>query len=186
MKTRLRADERRDEILAAATIEFAAGGLTGTPTELIAERSGVSQPYLFQLFGTKKELFLATVRSCFGRTARRFEEAAADGRSRGLEGPGLLEHMGHAYMHMLLADRNLLRLQLNAYAACGDAEIRKVVREEYFSLWRTVERVSGADPADLREWFAAGMLINTIASITDAQTLDEFIEMLCGGVPPTS
>lgn len=186
MKTRLRADERRDEILAAATIEFAAGGLTGTPTELIAERSGVSQPYLFQLFGTKKELFLATVRACFRRTARLFEEAAAEGGRNGLEAPELLEHMGHAYVHMLLADRSLLRLQLNAYAACGDPEVRKVVREEYFSLWRKVAQVSGADPADLHNWFAHGMLINTIASITDARTFEEFNDMLCGGVPPTS
>ena len=34
----------------------------GASIEAVAKRAGVSQPYVFQLFGTKKELFLAVVR----------------------------------------------------------------------------------------------------------------------------
>src|SRR3982750_1660075 len=75
--TRMTADERRDAIVAAATEEFATGGLVGASTEAVARRVGVSQPYVFQLFGTKKELFLAVVRSCFARTLGVFETAAA-------------------------------------------------------------------------------------------------------------
>ena len=48
--------------------EFAEGGYSGTSTESIARAVGVSQPYLFQLFGTKRELFLAVVRHGFQRT----------------------------------------------------------------------------------------------------------------------
>ena len=69
------ADERRDAIVAAATEEFATGGLVGASTEAIAKRVGVSQPYVFQLFGTKKDLFLATVRSCFARIIATFDDA---------------------------------------------------------------------------------------------------------------
>ena len=65
------ADERRDAIVAAATEEFATGGLVGASTEAIARQAGVSQPYVFQLFGTKKDLFLAVVRSCFARATPR-------------------------------------------------------------------------------------------------------------------
>ena len=86
-RTRMTADERRDAIVAAATEEFANGGLVGASTEAIARRAGVSQPYIFQLFGTKKDLFLAVIRSCFGRTRLAFEEAARTlrpGRDRGL------------------------------------------------------------------------------------------------------
>ena len=50
--TRMTADERRDAIVAAGVEEFAAGGLVGASTEAIAKRAGVSQPYVFQLFGT--------------------------------------------------------------------------------------------------------------------------------------
>ena len=182
MNSRLTADERRDEVIAAAAIEFAGGGFDGTSTGSIARRAGVSQPYLFQLFGTKKDLFLAAVRDCFGRTGRNFEETARAARASGADTQGVLETMGHAYVHMLLADRNLLRLQLHAYAACGDPEIRAVVREEFFALWRSVAGIAGCDPYALHPWFAEGMLINVIASIGDARTLEEFDATLLGGV----
>jgi len=181
MHARLTADERRDEIVAAATIEFAAGGFAGTSVEAIARRAGVSQPYIFQLFGTKKDLFLAAVRDCFARTSRRFDEAGRAAQAAGLDTKGILERMGHAYVQMLLADRNLLRLQLHGYAACADPDVRTVVRQEYLALWQTVGRVSGADPRGLHEWFAQGMLINVIASITEARTVEEFNATLLGG-----
>ena len=46
-----------------------ATGLHGASTEDIAAAAGISQPYLFRLFGTKKELFLATVERCMAETA---------------------------------------------------------------------------------------------------------------------
>ena len=52
--TRKTADERRVEILEAARAEFALKGLYGASTDTIARRAGLSQPYLFRLFGTKK------------------------------------------------------------------------------------------------------------------------------------
>jgi len=178
------ADERRDEVIAAASVEFASAGYAGTSTAAIARRAGVSQPYLFQLFGTKQDLFLAAVRDCYARIGRTFVDAAATARAAGQGELGILEAMGHAYTHLLLADRDLLRLQLHAYAACGDPVIRESVRDGFFGLWRTVAGVSGADAVALRTWFAHGMLINTIASIGDARTPEEFYATLLGGVAP--
>ncbi len=163
--TRLTAEERRDEVVAAASIEFAAAGYAGTSTEAIARRSGVSQPYLFQLFGTKKDLFIAVVIDCFERTRRTFEQSGKAATRTGAVPKKVLEEMGHAYVRLLLADRKILQLQLQAYAACGDPEIQTVVRENYAALWQTVARVSGADPTEVHGWFAEGMLINVVASI---------------------
>ena len=59
------ATERREMVLEAAVAEFAARGLAGTSTEDVARRAGISQPYLFRLFPTKKALFLALVGRCF-------------------------------------------------------------------------------------------------------------------------
>jgi AcrR family transcriptional regulator len=182
MSTRLSADERRIEIVAAASIEFAEAGYAGTSTTSIARRAGVSQPYLFQLFGTKKELFIAAVRDCFDRTGRTFEHSAQLARDGGLEPSQILEEMGHSYIRLLLGDRNVLRLQLQAYAACQDPEIQAVVREDYGVLWQLVARVSGADPRAVHGWFANGMLINVMASISTALTFEEFIGSLLGGV----
>ena len=73
---RMSADERREAVLEVAIAEFAETGLQGTSTERIAAGAGISHPYLFRLFGTKKELFLACVERCFDRTRHAFEEAA--------------------------------------------------------------------------------------------------------------
>jgi AcrR family transcriptional regulator len=179
--SRLTAEERRDEIVAAASIEFASTGYAGTATDAIAQRAGVSQPYLFQLFGTKKELFLAAVRDCFERTKSSFEQSAKAPEDAGLGPKAILEEMGHGYIRLLLADRNILRLQLQAYAACGDPDIQTVVRENYGVLWQSVCRLSGADPDAVRNWFANGMLINVIASLSNTSTMEDFFHSLTGG-----
>lgn len=157
------ADERRDAIIAAATHEFASGGYVGTSTESIARAVGVSQPYLFQLFGTKRELFLAVVHRCFERTRLVFHEAAHRGPLDDQECP-ILELMGHAYME-LLSDRDLLRVQLQAYAACGDEDVRQVVRDEFTDLYIAVKRDSGASNEAIHAFFAEGMLLNVAAAI---------------------
>lgn len=186
MNTRLTADERRAEVIAAATVEFAAGGYAGTATAAIARRAGVSQPYLFQLYRNKQELFLATVGDAFGRLIAGFEAAAAAPRAAGKAPEDVLDVMGHAYIALMASDRDLLRLQLHAYAACSDPEIQTEVRTQFRALWQAVGRISGADPTSLFGWFASGMLINVIASIDDAKTLEEFGEAVHGGQSKTS
>jgi AcrR family transcriptional regulator len=168
--TRHTADERRDEVVAAALHAFAEGGYAGTSTESIARAVGVSQPYLFQLFGTKRELFLAAVRHGFRRTRLVFHEAA---RRDPDDDPScsVLELMGLAYMR-LLSDTDLLRVQLQAYAACGDDDVRQVVREEFAALYAAVKRDSGASNEDLHHFFAEGMLLNVAAALQLGGTPD--------------
>src|SRR2546427_12442879 len=108
------ADERRDAIVAAATEEFATGGLVGASTEAIARRVGVSQPYVFQLFGTKKDLFLAVVGSCFSRIILAFEDAAARWTPGTADCDSPLMAMGLTYKK-LLADRTVLMLPRQSY-----------------------------------------------------------------------
>ena len=161
--TRQTADERRDAIIVAALREFAAGGYSGTSTESIARAVGVSQPYLFQLFGTKRELFLAVVRHGFQRTRLVFHEAAKR-RPEDDQSCSVLDLMGTAYMR-LLSDRDLLRVQLQAYAACGDDDVRQVVREEFSALYASVKQDSGASDEEIHHFFAEGMLLNVAAAL---------------------
>src|SRR5438445_3590143 len=121
--TRSTAAERRADVLDAALIEFAERGYEGASTEDIARRAGISQPYLFRLFGTKKELFKASVARCFRETLELFQRAA-----EGTRGEEALAAMGEAYMEILENDRVRLRSQMQAYAACDDPEICEIVR----------------------------------------------------------
>ena len=160
--TRQTADERRDAIVAAALHAFAEGGYAGTSTETIARAVGVSQPYLFQLFGTKRELFLAVVRHSFQRVRLVFHEAARRGSDD--QDTTVLHSMGLAYMR-LLSDTDLLRIHLQAYAACGDDDVRKIVREEFTETYLAVKRESGASNEEIHRIFAEGMLLNVAAAL---------------------
>jgi AcrR family transcriptional regulator len=156
---RLSADERRQQILVAAKSEFARHGLKGTSTEAIAERAGISQPYLFRLFGTKKALFLACVDSGFGHVIELFRAAAA-----GHEGDEALDAMALAYTGML-ANREELLAQMQAYAACSDTDVRDLCRRRFAEVWRTAAELSGAGEDEVRAFMATGMLMNVAAAI---------------------
>src|SRR5215472_9878406 len=102
--TRSTAAARRDEVLDAALIEFADRGYAGASTEDIARRAGISQPYLFRLFGTKKELFKASSVRCFRETLEMFQRAA-----EGKRGEEALTAIGEAYKAQLETDKTRLR-----------------------------------------------------------------------------
>lgn len=162
---RQRADERRDAIVAAGMDEFAAHGLAGASVDAIARRAGVSQPYVYQLFGTKKELFLAVARRAFERTRIAFEDAVRRHQAGELfECDSPMGAMGIAYVE-LLADRTLLLVQLQAYAACSDPDVQSVIRTEFSNLHRYIADTTGATPLELHQFFAEGMLMNVGAAI---------------------
>jgi AcrR family transcriptional regulator len=157
--TRRSAAERRTEIIEIAIEHFALHGYNGTSTDVVAREAGISQPYLFRLFHTKRELFLACHEVMHARIAETFAEAA-----RGLPPEERVPAMGSAYSD-LLADRTSLLFQMQSYAASSDPEIQARVRERYADLVRQVGEATGAEPAELWSFFANGMLLNVIAAL---------------------
>ena len=155
---RLTAEERREQIIRAAVPVFAERGYDGASTDEIARRVGISQPYLFRLFNTKRELIMACIERCFAETEEVFVLAA-----RGLSGEAALHAIGDAYLDMIRRDPVKLRAQLQSYAACDDTAIRDLVATRYGSLVELVGRLSGFGGAELSSFFAEGMLLNVLA-----------------------
>jgi AcrR family transcriptional regulator len=154
------ADERREEILAVALRHFAESGYHGTSTEGIAREAGISQPYLFRLFRTKKELFLACDDRACEKVLDAFHRAVAQAQ------PGEeLAAMGDAYVDELLPDRHAVLMLMQGFAATSDAEIQEHVRDKYGELITEVGRLSGATPDDIWSFIASGMLLNIVASL---------------------
>jgi AcrR family transcriptional regulator len=152
-------ERRRRQILAIAEEEFAATGLHGTSTETIARRAGITQAYVFRLFGTKKRLFLQVVDTAFERMTLAMLAAAG-----GLRGADALAAMGQEYDAML-ADRTTLLVQLQGFAAAGDDEVRAAVRESFGRLWSAVADTAGLDDVTIKTFLAFGMLLNTSAAL---------------------
>jgi AcrR family transcriptional regulator len=183
--TRQTAEERREAVLAAAYEEFAQHGFHGASTDAIARRAGISQPYLFRLFGSKKSLFLAVNDACFDRTLELFRAAAV-----GTSGRDALEAIGRAYADLIESDRTILQGQLQAYsAAVNDDEIRAGVARGYGRLVDYVETVSGADRQTVAAFFAKGMLMNVLAAMQyslDAEPKGSWASRLAEGLKEES
>jgi len=153
------AEDRRQAILEAAMREFARAGLHGTSVEDIARAVGVSQPYVFRLFGTKKELFLAAAERGFDRVREAFQRASREHQ----EDP--LGAMGEAYMQ-LLAERHIILLQLQAYAAADDPDVQRTIQRRFSELMGFVQGASQADEDEVWRFFACGMLL-TVGAVLD-------------------
>lgn len=158
--------ERRAQVLDVAAQEFAAGGLHGTSAETIARRAGITQAYVFRLFGTKKRLFIEVVTAAFDRVTDGMSQAA--GEADGLDA---LAAMGRQYDAML-ADETELLLQLQGFAACGDIEVRDAVRSSFARMWAVIAGGSGLEPVTVKTFLAYGMLLNTSAALALSQVPD--------------
>jgi len=142
-------------------VEFALRGLHGASTDAIARRAGISQPYLFRLFGSKKELFIAVIEDCFARTLESFRTAAS-----GKSGEDALHAIGKTYAVSIEEDHTMLQGQLQSYAASvEDDDIREATARGYGRLVDYVETVSGADRVTIARFFAKGMLMNVLAAM---------------------
>jgi AcrR family transcriptional regulator len=166
-RKRVPATQRREELISAAVHEFARGGLHGTAVERIARRVGVAQPYVFSLFPSKRELFLAALERGFERIADTFRSAAADYREgrAPAECEDVLQAMGMAYKELLASDRDYLMLQHQSYAACDDEVVRARVRHRYARLVDLARELSGAEPERMDDFFRHGMALNVAAAM---------------------
>jgi AcrR family transcriptional regulator len=149
VRTRLTAEERHDQLVAAAVTAFSHGGYAGTTTDQVARLAGVSQPYVIRIFRTKQELFIAAVGHAGDRIEARFRAAAAR--------EATLTSLGHAYDD-LLAERELITVLLHGFTASAEPAIGEPVRACFGRIYLTVSELTGASDEELRDFFAVGML----------------------------
>ena len=168
-RRRVPAAERRDALIEAAVHHFAHGGLQGTKVSAIAADVGVAQPYVFSLFPTKRDLFLAAVGRCFDKIEVLFDEAGERFDREGPQEPDedRLMATGKSYVGSIAENPDLLLLQLQAYAACGDdKEIQTFVRHQYARLVEHIRELGGIDDDErLDAFFQKGMWCNVAAAL---------------------
>ncbi|MFF8970882.1 TetR/AcrR family transcriptional regulator [Streptomyces sp. NPDC014995] len=165
---RISAQERREGVIRGAIAEFARTGHHGTSTAAIADRVGVTQPYLFRLFPDKKTIFLAALLRSTEDTRLASERAADADGGRRADLPG----MTNAYPQLISTRYETLLMQMQGYAAVAAAEARgddligEVVRAGWMRIRDTVHLPPGAD-ADADEtarFFVCGMPGNTLTA----------------------
>jgi AcrR family transcriptional regulator len=176
-RTRLTAEARHEQLVAAAVTAFAQGGYAGTTTDQVARLAGVSQPYVIRLFGTKQALFLAAATHATDRIEQRFRDAAA-------ERPEVAS-LGAAYDE-LLAERELITVLLHGFAAGADPAIGPTVRACFGRIYRTVRELTGVDEDGARDFMATGMLLTVLGAMRvigpDAVPREPWMNELIGGL----
>jgi AcrR family transcriptional regulator len=158
---RMKAEDRKAIILEAAIEEYGRLGMHATSTEVIAERAGVSQPYLFSLFGSKASLIAAAIERHTAELRRQLRDAV---EQRDTE-TSAMEAMEVAYVGFMNHDVNSMRRQLHTWAAGSDSAIRAVVQRTYREVWQDVANLSGASQEEVRDFMARAMLLTVVAAL---------------------
>jgi AcrR family transcriptional regulator len=126
------AADRREGILDAAVEEFAAHGYDGATTAGIAARAGISQPYVFRFFATKRDLYVAVVDRSTSRILHGWETAAP------LPSESRLQTLGRAFVETIPERRKELMVKFGAYAYAHDPEIAAAARHHLARIYRYV------------------------------------------------
>jgi AcrR family transcriptional regulator len=174
VRTLSTADERREDVLSTAMKVVGPRGLYGTSTMDVAAAAGISQAYLFRLFPTKTELFVAVLERSFQRIQDTLAEAAAHARA---EGRPVRDAMAEAYTD-LLRDPEVLLTQLQGQAAASEPVVRDELRRGFRMLYEMVEREWAASPAEMQAFFAHGLLCNVIAAMQIEDLHERWAEVL--------
>jgi AcrR family transcriptional regulator len=136
-RKRLAGDERRAQILKAATRVFARRHYRSTTLGHIAREAGVSQALICKHFTTKKQLFLATI-DATGRYLNNKLEILTGRADR----PHLerLREAFHFYFDYLNHDRGTARMIFQVSSELDDKEVRDALSAILRRASRTIRR----------------------------------------------
>ncbi|WP_416958384.1 TetR/AcrR family transcriptional regulator [Streptomyces sp. Agncl-13] len=123
-RVRMTPAERRESILTAATELFADTGYQRTKVSAVAARVGVSEPVVFQNFGTKSALYQAVLDRAVSHVCARLTEAVEAGRSVTDLLSGFLEPEHMVRFH---SRGSLGFLFADAFTLSGEPELRDAV-----------------------------------------------------------
>lgn len=162
------ADARRGVVVSSAITAFARGGYQATTIAAVAEHAGISPAYVSKLFASKVTLFVAAIDECYARIVATLERAAKDADAASPD--EVLHAMGGAYAE-LIADRDLLLLQVHAQAATDIPEIAAAVRRGIGKVTEVAANVSHADGEQVQRFVAFGQLCHLLTTV-DAFDVD--------------
>lgn len=124
---RLKAPQRRSQLIDTATKLFAKHGYASTTTAAIAEAAGVTEPVLYRHFQSKQDLFIAITRKMSEDTVREWQDMiggiddpAEQVRRIAVEFPAHIKRMEDAY-HVLHG----------ALATSREKKVQAVIKDHY-------------------------------------------------------
>ena len=128
---RLKGPQRREQLIAVATKQFAKYGYDATTTDTIATAAGVTEPILYRHFGSKQELFVAITRSVSEQTIAHWHELTAHVEGGPAE---QLREIARRFPAHLKRTADAYKVIHNALTTSRDRKVIAVLREHYRRL----------------------------------------------------
>ena len=178
LAARSTSEARRPVVVAHAVARFATGGLSGTTVANVAASAGISTAYVLKLFPTKELLFIAALEECFDRIEQTLIAAASEA---GGGADTALTAMGDAYAR-LIADRDLLMLQVHAQSAATAPAIRDALRARMQRLTDLISARTNADDQAVQHFMAMGQLCNLVVTLGIETVHARWAELLTLGL----
>ncbi|MEU2034413.1 TetR/AcrR family transcriptional regulator [Nocardia amamiensis] len=172
-------DARREAVVDAAITKFAETGYHGTPINTVASAAGISPAYVFKLFPSKVELFVAALDRCYELVERSLATGAA--RVPGGDPEKVLHEMGGAYAE-LIADKSLLMLQVHAQSAADIPEIADAVRRGLQRVTDYAKTRSDATDDQVQRFMAYGQLCHLITTLGLDDNEGNWASILTAGI----
>ena len=127
---RLKAPQRREQLIEVATKLFAKRGYEATTTAAIAEAAGVTEPILYRHFKSKQELFVAIVREMSEQTMDHWHgliAGAADPVER-------IRRVAAEFPHHTQKLSDAYHVIHGALSTSRDPKVLKVMKEHYAQI----------------------------------------------------
>src|SRR6185295_2177520 len=122
---RLKAPQRREQLISVATKLFAERGYEATTTAAIAEAAGVTEPILYRHFQNKQDLFVAIVREMSDLTMRHWRDLTA-----GIEDPAeAIRRIAHQFPRHVGQLSDAYHVIHGALSTSRDRQVLKVMHE---------------------------------------------------------
>ncbi|WP_199442675.1 TetR/AcrR family transcriptional regulator [Umezawaea beigongshangensis] len=176
--TSTKSDQRRRVVLEAAVACFARKGFYGTTTQEIAERAGISQPYVYRLFANKQALFASVVDHVSELMASTLTRVAGEAPPPRSSAQAL--RVARTAYAVLIEDRDVLMFLMQANCAAVEPLVGDAVRSCYAKQVELVRGLLGGDGEAVRQWFGAGMLDNVVTTLGLADLDEPWARVLSG------
>lgn len=161
--SRLTGEDRREQILAAASVVFGERGYAGGTTDAVAREAGISQAYVVRMFRGKENLFRETAQRASQRVQDAFhEEIAQFAPDESMDSKR--HRLGTAYAN-IVADRGQLLTLLHLFSLGHDENFAPLARECFLSVYGIVRDEAGMSAEEATNFFAQGMLMTVLLAM---------------------
>ena len=191
---RLKAAQRREQLISVATRLFAERGYEATTTAAIAEAAGVTEPILYRHFQNKQDLFVAIVREMSELTMRHWK-----GLTAGTDDPAdAIRRIARQFPAHVSQLADAYHVIHGALSTSRDGRVLEVMREHYQQIEEFFAGIfargqqAGLVRKDIDPRLPAWQLIYTgigfamislnVPSLYEALPLGEGVEMIVRGL----